>query len=191
MKFASHFLTTMMLFMATSASASSLWSPGAGSLFADIKAKQAGDIVTILIVESSSSSQKAKTSFTKSLKHGNDAGIGLILKNLPELGISSKQSGSSDGATTRTASFLAKMTAVVVKVLPNGNLVIEGSRTVETNSEKQDIKLTGTIRPQDIAPDNTVLSTYLADAEIKCTGKGPIGDRQREGIISKLIKFLF
>jgi len=180
-----------ILLAASSATADSLWTSASNGLFADVKARQVGDTVTILIVESSISTQKASTGFDKKLEHSNDAGLGFLLKNLPEFGISSSQKGSASGATSRTSTFVAKITATVVKVLPNGNLVLEGVRSISTNSEKQDIKLTGTVRPQDITPDNTVLSTYLADAEVKSTGRGPIGDRQKEGIISRLIKFLF
>ena len=180
-----------ILLAASCAAADSLWVPASNSLFADVKARQVGDTVTILIVESSISTQKASTGFDKKLEHENSVGLGFLLKNLPEFGVSSSQKGSASGATSRTSSFVAKITATVVKVLPNGNLVLEGVRSLSTNSEKQDIKLMGTVRPQDITPDNTVLSTYLADAEVKSTGKGPIGDRQKEGIISRLIKFLF
>ena len=169
-----------ILLAASSATADSLWTSASNGLFADVKARQVGDTVTILIVESSISTQKASTGFDKKLEHSNDAGLGFLLKNLPEFGISSSQKGSASGATSRTSTFVAKITATVVKVLPNGNLVLEGVRSISTNSEKQDI-----------TPDNTVLSTYLADAEVKSTGRGPIGDRQKEGIISRLIKFLF
>jgi len=184
-------LILAMLLIASSAIADSLWTPKSTSLCADAKARQVGDIVTILVVESTASVQKASTGFDKKLSHKNDAGIGTLLKNLPEFQVSSSQKGSASGSTSRISNFVAKITATVVKALPNGNLVLEGKRTVSTNRERQEITLTGTVRQQDIAPDNTVLSTYLADAEIKSTGKGPVGDRQKEGIISKLIKFLF
>ena len=184
-------LMLAMLLIASSAIADSLWTPTSTSLCSDAKAKRVGDVVTILIVESSVSVQKASTGFDKKLSHKNDAGIGTLLKNLPEFQVSSSQKGSASGATSRTSNFTARITATVVKVLANGNLVLEGKRTVSTNKERQEITLTGMVRQQDIAPDNTVLSTYLADAEIKSTGKGPIGDRQKEGILSKLIKFLF
>jgi len=183
--------TISIILMCCIASADSLWTPEAKSMFSDKKAKEVGDIVTILITESSTSSQKTSSEFSKDLKHANDAGIGPILKLLPEFQVSSKQSGGSEGTNQQSTRLTARLTAKVVKVLPNGNLMLEGTRTVEANHEKQEIKLTGVVRQEDISPDNTVLSTYLADAVINCTGKGPIGDRQKEGIISKLIKFLF
>ncbi len=179
------------LLLTTSACANSLWTPAAGSMFTDQKARQVGDVVTVLVVESSSTSQQASTGFDKKLDHKNDAGVGSLIEKIPAFDFSSAQKSSSTGSTSRTSNFTAKITATVTKVLPNGNLVVEATRAISTNSEHQNIKLTGTIRQQDIAPDNTVLSTYLADAKIESSGKGPIGSRQKEGIISQLLRFLF
>jgi flagellar L-ring protein precursor FlgH len=181
----------MLLALAVSASADSLWTSGAKSITADPKARQVGDTITVLIAETSSSTQKASTDYSKDLEHGNSAGIGPIAKMIPEISVSSSQSGGASGSTSKSMNFSAQITAKVIKVQPNGNLEIEGTRTVQTNDEKQEITLTGTVRPENIASDNTVISTYLSDAKIKATGKGPIGDRQKEGIISKLLKFLF
>ncbi len=182
----------LVLIAATSLFAESLWKPTSSTgLFTDIKARQVGDVVTVLIVESSSTTQKASTDYDKKLDHKSDAGIGSLISKIPPFDFTSAQKGGASGSTSRTSNFSAKITATVIKVLPNGNLVIEATRGISSNSEKQQIKLTGTVRQQDIAPDNTVLSTYLADAQIDNSGKGPIGDRQKEGIISKLLKFLF
>ena len=179
------------LLLTTSAYANSLFPPAGANMFVDLKACKVGDVVTVLVVESSSTSQAASTSIDKKLEHANDVGVGAIIKNIPAIEFSSAQKGAANGSTSRTSSFTAKITATVTKVLPNGNLEIEATRAVSTNSERQQIRLTGTVRQQDIAPDNTVLSTYLADAKIESTGKGPIGDRQKEGLISKLLRFLF
>lgn len=182
----------LILLSITSVSADSLWvmtSPC--SMFTDIKAKQVGDLVTVLISEGSSSIVKASKGFDKSLEHSNTSGIGPLLKLIPDLGFSSEQAGSTSGQSSVSTSLTANVTAKVVKVLDNGNLVIEAQRTVVTNEEKQEITLTGTVRPQDIEADNTVLSTYLSDVSIKQTGKGAVGDRQKEGIISKVIKYIF
>ena len=185
------FIGFAALLLTTSAYANSLWTPQGGNMFVDQKARRVGDVVTVLIVESSSTTQQASTGFDKKLDHKNDAGVGSIIKNIPAFDFSSAQKGSSTGSTSRTSNFTAKITATVTKILPNGNLEVEATREVSTNSEHQNIKLTGTIRQQDIAPDNTVLSTFLADAKIECSGKGPIGNRQTEGLISQLLRFLF
>ncbi len=180
-----------LVVLAFPARADSLWTDTSGSLFTDAKASKVGDLVTILVAESSSTSQNASTDFKKSLKHDNGAGVGPLLSLIPDLQVSSSQNGASSGGTSRTSQFVTKITAKITQVLPNGNLVLDGTRTMETNAESQQIKLTGTVRPEDISSDNTVLSTYLADVSISSTGKGAVGDRQQEGLISKLIKLLF
>ena len=83
------------------------------------------------------------------------------------------------------------MTVVVRKVLPNGNLQIEGARTVHVNKDSQLVHLTGLVRPDDIAADNTILSEKIADAVIRSEGKGQIADRQRQGFFTKLLSYLF
>lgn len=182
----------LILISITPAAADSLWMPAStGSMFTDIKAKQVGDLVTVLISEGTSSSVKASKGFDKTVDHSNNAGAGPFLKLIPELGFSSSQAGSSNGQSSVSTSLVAKVTAKVTKVLENGNLEIEAQRTVITNEEKQEITLTGVVRPHDIETDNTVLSAYLSDVTIKQTGKGAIGDRQKEGVITKIIKYIF
>ena len=174
-----------------SASAESLWREDSRAFCADRRARAAGDIVTVVIVESSSSTQKATTDTAKSSDLEGGPGVGDIFKNIKKFAFSGKQSTSGAGTTARSASLAAKITCRIVRTLPNGNLCIEGDREVATNKERQILQLSGTIRPEDIAPDNTVLSTYVADAKIVLTGKGIIADRQREGIVTRIIRWLF
>lgn len=184
-------LMAVIFIVPVSSYADSLWVKDSKSMIVDTKAAKEGDLVTILIMESSSSSQQASKDYDKKLDHKNGAGVGPIVSLLPEFGITSSQKGSSGGSASRTNSFNAKLTAKITKVLPNGNFELEGTRNIETNGEKEEMKFTGTVRPQDIQPDNTVQSTFIADAKIQVTGKGAIGDRQKEGVFSKIIKFLF
>ena len=79
------------------------------------------------------------------------------------------------------------MTARIVDILPNGNLVIQGNREVRVNHENQIITLTGLVRPRDISADNVVLSTYLADARISYSGSGIINERQRPGWLTRVM----
>lgn len=185
------FTIILILITLTSAFADSLWVSTSGSLFTDLKARKVGDLVTVLVSESSASTLTAGSDFDKSVEHSSDAGIGPFLKLIPEIGFSSEQSGKASGQSTMSSRLLAKVTATVTNVLPNGVLEIQAERTLITNNEKQEITLTGRVRPEDIEADNTLLSTYLADVEIKCTGKGAVADRQKEGVITKLIKFIF
>lgn len=178
--------------MAGSAKAESLWQPqSVKSSYADKKAAQVGDIITIVIMESADSSQQASTDAKKNSSLNSGPGTGPLLSNIPLFKYSGGDTMKASGSTTRSSTLNAKMTAKVTKVDANGNLSIEGSKFVQTNKEKAEIKLTGTIRPQDIAVDNSVLSTYIADAKITYVGSGPIGSRQKEGLISKIFKILF
>ncbi|MCX8052618.1 MAG: flagellar basal body L-ring protein FlgH [Armatimonadetes bacterium] len=172
--------------------AESLWQADSKtSMFADKKAIKAGDILTVLIVESAASSSTASTDAKKDTKTEAGPGVGPLISNIPIVSYEGGDQLKASGGTSRTTKFTAKMTVTVKSINENGNFVIEGTRLVQTNQEKQEIKLTGTVRPQDIGPDNTVLSTAIADAKITHTGSGPIGSRQKEGIITKILRILF
>lgn len=173
------------------ASATSLWSGAPQlSVYSDHKAHYVGDIITIIINEVSSSSHVGKTDNSKSSSTNVNAGVGLFTF------FDNASAGQSDkftaqGSISNTTNVNARITAQVTAVLPNGDLVITGTRLVKQNGDEQKITLTGTVRPDDIAPDNTVLSSYIANAEIKIDGKGPIYRKQRQGIISQLFDWLF
>lgn len=171
--------------------ADSLWSPTGQNLFADLKPKQIGDLVTIVIIEEFASQQKATQSFDKNFDHSNSAGTGPILKLIPELAYDSSQKSSTQGQVTISNKFVTTITAKVVAVNPNGTLEIQAERTIELNGERQEVLLTGTVRPDDIGADNTILSTRIANIALQTKGKGPIGNRQKEGIITKVLGFLF
>ena len=185
---------TLLLLLSTVSAlrAESLWQPGVSkSDCADKRATKVGDIVTIIIVESATASSSASTDTKKdsSLKAG--PGLGPLLKEIPAFSYSGGDSMKADGSTTRSSKFVAKITATVTKIDESGNLCVEGSRIVQTNKEREQIKLSGVIRKEDIATDNTILSTYIANATITYQGSGPLGSRQKEGIISKIFKILF
>lgn len=180
--------------LASSVSAESLWLDPKNlttSVYADARAAKVGDIVTVIIEESAQSTQQASTDASKNSQLKTGPGVGQFLDKIPLLQYSGGDSIKASGTTTRSSNFTTRMSAVVTKVLDNGNLEIEGTRQIETNKEKETVKLTGVIRKQDIQPDNTVLSAYVADAQITHMGNGPIGSRQKEGLISKIFKILF
>jgi len=183
-------LTAAFLAAVAGAGADSLWSDSAKSLFSDRKARAVGDIVTVVVVESTTSSQSASTTGDSTVKASSSSAAGP-LKILPKLSFDGQDTMESKGSTSRSATLTARIAARVVRVLPSGDLEIEGTRTVTTNGEKQELKLRGVVRPEDIAPDNTVLSTFIANAEITYTGKGTVGVRQRMGIITRLIRLIW
>jgi len=161
------------------------------NLFSDAKAHCVGDILTILIQETASASSSAETKNSKNENATLGPGIGPILKQLGVFGLGGNQSMSGSGSTTRNDSLTAQIAVTVKQVLPNGNLLVEGSRKVGMNKETQTITLTGVVRQQDISASNTVPSPLVSDAQIAFGGKGPVGDKQREGIISKIFKLVF
>lgn len=178
----------------------SFWTDNAAlnSMFADAKARDVGDIVTIKIVESSKASNSASTSTGKNtaLTLGIDKFLG-VENGYPKAGSTfnpfsriegaMKNSFDGKGDTTRKGDLSAYMTAKVIDKIPNGNLVIAGSREVLINNEKQLIILTGTIRERDIAPDNVIKSTYISDAKIIYTGVGDVDDTQRQGWLARFL----
>ena len=83
------------------------------------------------------------------------------------------------------------VSVMIVEILPTGNYSIEGQREVAVNSEKQILKLKGVVRPQDIRIDNTVLSSFIADARIEYTGRGVISDKQQPGWLARVMDWLW
>lgn len=164
----------------------SLWGDQARSLFADHRAKEAGDLITVLITERSYASNKAQTSTGKGAGVTVAEGVG-VFSFLPETGFSANAKASGQNATSRSGNLVARMTARITEVLPGGNLRIEGTQALVINREKQNIIITGVVRPEDIGADNTILSTYIADAEIKYDGS--LNVEQRKGLLSFLGRF--
>ena len=175
-------------------------------LFTDVKAGDVGDIITINIVETSKASKDSKTQLGRSneVKAGIDALVGFetythpIIQGIaPEFnlatGIDAKyeSSFSGNGKTSRNENMTAQISARVIQVLPNGNLVIRGSREITVNYEKQIMVIQGVIRREDVAADNTVLSSYIADAKIDYIGKGDVSRQQRQGWLSRLIDVIW
>lgn len=164
------------------------------NLFSDQRAIKVDDIVTIQIVESAKAGSDSKTNTDKEHNFSVQSGGGSgLLKMLPQFGASggTKTSYGGEGSTTRSGTLEATISARVVKVLDNGNLVIEGNKEVEINEEKGMIKISGVIRPLDIQQNNTVLSSSIADAQITYSGKGVATTGQRPGLLARIINWLF
>lgn len=184
----------------------SLWRDNA-SFFEDRKARRVNDLVTIVINESTSASKKATTSAKSDSKasYGIDDIFGMstdwylhrypLIKGLYKGGDtfspSAKGSSNSDfsgsGDTTRQGKLTGTITAKVVDVLPNGNMVLESRKEVVVNNEKEILVLRGIIRPDDISYNNTIGSQYVADAQIYMVGDGVLDDKQSQGW---LVRFL-
>jgi flagellar L-ring protein precursor FlgH len=163
--------------------------PATGSLFADHEARDVGDAITILIVESTAAAKSTMTR-TKSETENNAAGLGR-LDFVDVWNLDAANSSLGEGSTSRRGDLQARITAKVVEIDANGLLVVEGTRSVLVNGEEERILLRGSVRPHDIQADNTVFSTYLADASIQYTGEGVLASAERPGFITRLFNWLF
>ena len=178
----------------------SLWSSTSKYtyLIEDHRARNIGDIITIIISESASGSKEAKTKTQR--KSGVSAGItnffgvadpwfGDNHASLLKAGMDNSYEG--DGLTTRKEQMVAKITARVVDKMPNGDLAVEGRRELILNGEKQIIFVRGTVRPADISTDNTVKSENVADAQIEYGGTGVVSERQFPGWLFAIFNWLW
>lgn len=186
---------------ATPALAQSLWREGhaAGNIFADHRARAVNDIVTIVVVEQSTQSRSASTTTSKSTSRTaalNDfPGLALPTRNAKaaenlKLDLAGKAEHEGKGAIDRSDRVTAQIPARVVKVLDNGNLVIEGRRAILVNDETQVATISGVVRPQDITGVNTVLSSQIADAEVQIVGNGVLAEAQRPGLLYRFLDWL-
>jgi flagellar L-ring protein precursor FlgH len=164
------------------------------SMYTAHRAVRVDDVVTVIITESAKAGSQSGTNTSKINDVGvsGNAGSGL-LSFIPSFGASASNNINYDGQgnTSRAGSLDAKVTARVIKVLDNGNLVIQGSKTVEINEEREVIKVSGIVRPQDVSPSNVIFSYSIADAEITYSGKGTVKNAERPGIIAKFFNWLF
>ena len=161
-------------------------------LFEDDRARDVGDVLVVRIDESETAVRNAKTSLGKkrSNQYGSPDMLGLLsalhrkYPNLdPSMLFSSQMSSSSDGTGSieRRGRLTATLPVRVRRVMPNGDLYIEGTNVVMVSSEEHHLYVSGIIRRIDIREDNTVLSSRIADAEIEYVGRGDVSDQQRPG----------
>jgi flagellar L-ring protein precursor FlgH len=180
----------------------SLWSEALNvDLYPDRRARKVGDVLTIRIVEDPEAELDAntKTSRASGLSAAKLKFFGymkaLALSNpnlaqdpgtddlaLASLGLSFDGKGTSD----RKGHVKAYISAVVVGVLPNGNLFINGKREIKVNNEAQFLTISGIVRPEDISPTNEISSTYVANAKITYGGVGVLADKQKPGILQRV-----
>ena len=165
------------------AAAGSLWLPTSRltDLHADVRATQMNDLVTIVVSEQASAvaTGATKTSRVSSV----NASVTSLFGPKSATGALSNLANSSNdtelngqGSTSRGTSLSTTLSARVTHVLPNGYLVLEGTKDVQVNSEFQHVTVRGIIRPADLTPGNVISSNQLAQMEIRINGKGVVGD---------------
>lgn len=153
----------------------------------DNKASGVGDIVTIVIYEAASASNRVMNKSSKKT----DIGGGLSAGSIDESGsLNFGGNYSGSGEVSRTEQLVARMTASVIDQLPNGDFLIEGQQKLLVNGENRDILVRGRIRRVDIDSDNAVPSSRIADAQINYDGKGFVSRSAKPGLINKIFSFL-
>ena len=179
------------------ASAKSLWanSSPARSAYSDRLASQAGDLLTVFIDETTSLSGTQRSSRERSSDITSEVAAFLfspIASNfgthngeLPQTEISSSASSEGGGTVTNRTTLRSQATVRVVDVLPNGILVIEGTRAVAFSGQKYFGKLRGFVRPADISRANTIPSSAIADAHIEYVSEGSLTQNEKEGFLSR------
>ncbi|HEY1551349.1 MAG TPA: flagellar basal body L-ring protein FlgH [Kofleriaceae bacterium] len=182
----------------SSANNGSLYAEGATGLFEDPVASRIGDILVIKIDEKDLASHQADTTLKKSdaTSYGLPSAFGLVAalqKKYPNIDPTSLFSSTSNvnftgnGAIQRQGQVTATLPVRVVDMLPSGDLVVEGEKAIMTGDEEHHIYMSGTVRKIDIADDDTIPSSRVADAEVEYTGKGDISDTQRRGWLNRLL----
>jgi flagellar L-ring protein FlgH len=162
------------------------------SLFSDRRAYQVGDVVTILIVEHAVGSNESGTNTDVENQLGLSA-VGTGDLSGTNMGVNGQWKHKSDGtgAISRSGSLQGTLSAKIMEITPTGNLIIEGSRSVIINGEKQETTLKGTVRAEDISGQNTVYSYNVADALISYTGKGDVNSASKPGYFTRILNWLF
>ena len=186
----------LVLLLVVTPSGSGLMADDSGpyaSMFSDIKARSVGDVVTVEIIEVSSARSQARTQTENEHESSfsNQATGDFDFLPLFNIGSSVSNEYDGEGKTSRQGSLRAKITAAIMEIDEAGNYVIEGSRTVDINGERQTTTLTGTVRPQDITADNIVYSYNISNAEITYSGKGMVNEAHKPGIITRILNWIF
>ena len=167
-------------------SAGSLWSPASRltDVASDVRAAQVDDLVTIVVNEQASAvatgatqTSRASAAQSQITALGGPKSANGRRSNL--LNLSSTQALNGAGTTSRGATITAALSARVTHVLPNGYLVLEGTKDVVVNSEHQVVTVRGVIRPADLTTGNMISSNQIAQMEIKIDGKGVVNDAVR------------
>ncbi len=169
----------------------SLWREGALMVVSDPVATAVGDLLTVIVKQSSTATKNQKRNTSK--KSDVNAQIESFLFSptassaftkggkFPALKASTENSFEGGGQVSDVAVITDRFTVRVVDVLPNGNLLVEGRRSTTVSGEVSTIVLRAAVRKADVFPDNTVASTQLADLTMRYENKGNLNDSQRQG----------
>ena len=176
------------------ATAQSLWHDDVSKpMFADKRASAVGDIITIVVQESSSANKNNETktekqsSWTAAVASFLFPGFAQYKGTTPAVSYNSDLKHDGSGAINNSETIVAQVAVKVIDVLPNGNMLIEGRRETSFSGEHQTILLHGTVRAEDVTAANTVMSYNVADATIQMVSKGTVTDTQNKGWFTRIL----
>lgn len=170
------------------------------ALFEDIKARNVGDILTIVLTEQTSATKSASTSTSKEndITTANPTILGrqasFSLPRVLPLGgqamtlendLTSDKAFTGQGDSSQSNQLSGKVAVVITKVYPNHNVYVKGKKRIRLNQGDEYIEITGIVRPEDIRSDNTILSTQIANAQISYSGTGVVADTGEMGWLSR------
>ena len=170
----------------------SLFKPNyVNNIYSDSKAHRVGDIISVILSESTQAQKNAKTELKKENSAKLDPIVGLGGTNVTfkddsiQFGLNQNSNFKGDSKTNQGNSLSGNISVHVLKVLPNGNLMIRGEKWMTLNNGDEYIRLTGIIRSKDISSSNTIVSSKVANARIQYAGTGTFADVQEQGWLSK------
>lgn len=166
-------------------------------LFADLKARRVGDVLTIRLTETTNASKSAVTKTTKTTAV-NNTGPTILGKTITAGGVpiftttlAGADSFDGEGSSTQGNSLAGSLTVTVMEVQPNGNLVVQGDKTIKLNQGDEFVHVSGVVRFADIQADNTVTSDRVSDAHISYSGKGVINSANTMGWLARFFNSVF
>ncbi len=162
---------------------------GAGPV-SNFKARSVGDVVTIIITEESTADASSQMDANTKSEISGGPGLGFLTP-FGSWGLDTENKYQGDGSTSRSGKLQAEISVRIAEVLPAGLFRLVGTRSVDINGDRQLIEISGVCRPRDIGPDNTILSTYISDAQIAYSGTGAVEDAAQPGVLTKIVNWLF
>ena len=162
-------------------------------LFEDIKARRVGDLITVLLEESTNATKSASTNTSKNSSIAMPSptlfGVKPTYKGNEFLDTSvNSDVGFKGGAdSTQSNRLTGDITVTIAMVYPNGNMLVRGEKVLTLNQGSEVVRISGIVRPADVAPNNTVRSTHIANAEITYSGSGPLAESNSPGWLVRIL----